>query len=362
MSKSHRRGARLAIHAVLTCGLVIAGTTSCQNGGTIFSSGADASDACGREHAAFADSKSFYLQQVAQGALLGTLGGAALGALAASTSGGNVGKGAAVGAGAGLVAGGAAGYFNARQQQAADQAALANSIYGDIDRASQEMDRATTTFATLRGCRFAAADRIKAAVRQGRLTHEQAAGQLGDQKRRFDEELALAREYGAKMAEQDQQFRFAADSLVKQDPSAQHALASRAAQMGTGDYVATAAVAVRSAPSSSADRVAALGKGQRVHGLADPSAGEWRKIALDDGMFGFVATRFLAPAGTAAAAPPPAAAAAPAAAKPPAAATRNVQVAVAATETIPEKRIAYTRAIDDAAKQSSLSFNLDQTS
>src|SRR5260370_40668640 len=74
MSKSHRRGARLALHLALTCGLMIAGPTSCQNGGTIFSSGADASDACGREHAAFADSKSFYLQQVAQGALLGTLG------------------------------------------------------------------------------------------------------------------------------------------------------------------------------------------------------------------------------------------------------------------------------------------------
>lgn len=357
MSKSHRRGARLALHLALTCGLMIAGTTSCQNGGTIFSSGADASDACGREHAAFADSKSFYLQQVAQGALLGTLGGAALGALAASASGGNVGKGAAIGAGAGLVAGGAAGYFNARQQQAADQAALANSVYGDVNRASQEMDRATTTFSALRGCRFAAADRIKAAFRQGGLTREQAAVQLGDQKRRFDEELALAREYGAKMAEQDQQFRFAADSLVKQDPGAQQVLASRAAQMGTGDYVATAAVAVRGGPSTGADRVAALGKGQRVHGLADPASGEWRKIALDDGGAGYVSSKFLSPAMKPAAPAP-----VPAPSTPPAAASRNVQVAVAATETIPEKRVAYSRSVDDAAKQSNLSFNLDQTS
>ena len=42
--------------------------------------------------------------------------------------------------------------------------------------------------------------------------------------------------------------------------------------------------------------------------------------------------------------------------------SRNVQVAVAATETIPEKRVAYGRSVDDAAKQSNLSFNLDQSS
>src|SRR5260370_42544747 len=158
------------------------------------------------------------------------------------------------------------------------------------------MDRATTALSAPRGCSFAAADRIKAGFRQGVLTREQAAVQLGDQKRRFDEELALAREYGAKMAEQDQQFRFAADSLVKQDPGAQQVLASRAAQMGTGDYVATAAVAVRSSPSSSADRVAALGKGQRVHGLADPAAAEWRTIVLHDGGPGHCSTQFPPPA------------------------------------------------------------------
>jgi SH3-like domain-containing protein len=358
MSTSHLRYARLAFRLALTCSLVAAGTTACQNGGTIFSGGADAADSCGREHVAFAESKSFYLQQVAQGALFGTLGGAALGALAASASGGNVGKGAAIGAGAGLVAGGAAGYFHARQQQAADQAALSNSIYGDISRASQEMDRATTTFAAVRNCRFATADRIKGAFRQGSLGRAQAAAQLADQKRRFDDELALARQYGAKMAEQDQQFRFAADSLVKQDPAAQQALASRAAQIGAGDYVAIIAVVVRSGPSTNADRVAALHRGQRVHGIADPAAGEWRKIALNDGTNGYVMSKYLSSAKpTAAPAPVPAATA------PPAAATsRNVQVAVAATETIPEKRVAYNRSVDDAAKQSNLSFDLDHTS
>ena len=362
MSTSHHRRARLAVGLALSCSLVIAGTAACQSGGTMFSGGADASDACGREHVAFAESKSFYLQQVAQGALLGTLGGAALGALAASASHGDVGKGAAIGAGAGLVAGGTAGYFNARRQQAADQAALSSSIYGDISKASQEMDRATTTFVAVRNCRFAQATRIKGAFRQGMLGRAQAAAQLGDQKRRFDDELALARQYGAKMTEQDQQFRFAADSLVKQDPAAQQALASRAAQMGTGEYVAIVAVVVRGAPSSSAERVAALAKGQHVHGLADPATGEWHKIVLEDGgSSGYVLSKYLSPAAKpAAVAPAPVAAAA--VAPPSGGTSRNVQVAVAATETIPEKRVAYNRSVDEAAKQSNLSFNLDSTS
>ena len=359
MSTSHHHRARLAFRLALSCSLVIAGTAACQNGGTMFSGRADASDACGREHVTFAESKSFYLQQVAQGALLGTLGGAALGALAASASHGDVGRGAAIGAGAGLVAGGTAGYFNARRQQAADQAGLANSIYGDISKASQEMDRATTTFVAVRNCRFAEANRIKGAFRQGALGRDQAAAQLGDQKRRFDDELALARQYGAKMTEQDQQFRFAADSLVKQDPAAQQALATRAAQLGTGDYVAIVAVVVRSAPSTGADRVAALHRGQHVHGLADPEAGEWRRIAIDDGTSGYVASKYLSPATKSAApAPIPAVASAP----PTPVTSRNVQVAVAATETIPEKRVAYNRSVDDAAKQSNLSFDLDRTS
>jgi Bacterial SH3 domain len=343
----------IAVRLVVATSLLFAGPLSCTSGGTMFSTRADASDPCGREHAAFADSKSFYFEQVAQGALLGALGGAALGALAASASGGNAGKGAAIGAGAGLVAGGAAGYFNARQQQTADRVALANSVYGDASRASQEMDRATTTFAALRNCRFAAADRVKAAFRQGALPRDQAAAQLADHKHRFDEEIVLARQYGAKMAEQDQQFRFAADSLVKQDPAAQQALANRAAQLGTGTYVATAPANVRNAPSADADKVGALVKGQQVHVVPDAAGPEWRKLALDDGGAGYVSSRFLAPAANAPAA---------SAAAPTPATSRNVQVAVAATETIPEKRLAYGRAVDDADKQSSLSFNLDRTS
>jgi uncharacterized protein YgiM (DUF1202 family) len=355
MTGLHRLHWNTALRVVVSAALIVAGTDACTNGGNIFSAGADPSDSCGAEHAAFTDSKSFYLQEVAQGALFGALGGAALGALTAASTGGNAGTGALIGAGAGAFVGGTAGYFNARQKQAADQASLANSVYDDVSRASQEMDRATTTFARLRSCRFAAAEQAKSSFRQGTLTREQAAQQLSDHKRRFDDELALARQYGTKMAEQDQQYRFASDSLLKQDVEAQRLVSTRAVQFGdvaaSGNYVATAAANVRSAPSGTAARVGTLVKGQAVQVPDEPASGEWRRIVLENGVTGFVSDRFLAPSNTPTAAPSTA---------PASPSVRTAQVAMATTETLPVKRAAYSKSVEEATTQSSLTFNLDQ--
>jgi outer membrane lipoprotein SlyB len=336
--------ARFATRLLLSASLAMSGIGGCATGGGSLFSSVDASDACGKEHAAFADSKSFYLERTAEGAILGALGGAALGALTAKATGQNVGAGAAIGAGVGTVAGGAAGYYTARQQQAADQASLSNSVYGDVSKASAEIDRASTTFGLLRNCRFAAADRIRGDFGQNKLSRDQAALQLADHKRRFDDELKLARDYGAKMADQDQQFRFASDNLVKQDPEAQKVMTQRAAQLA---YTTTAPVKVRAQPATTAATVDSLSKGQRVRVTPGDEANDWRQVSLKGDQTGYVPAKFLAPPGTVT--------------PPPTTANKNVQVAVAATETIPEKRAAYGHAVDDAAKQSNLTFNLDHS-
>jgi outer membrane lipoprotein SlyB/uncharacterized protein YraI len=334
--------ARAATRLLLSASIALSGIGGCAGGGGSIFSSVDASDACGKEHTAFADSKSFYLERTAEGALLGALGGAAIGALTATAAHKDAATGALIGAGVGGVAGGAAGYYTARQQQAADQAALSNSVYGDVTKASAEIDRASTTFGLLRNCRFAAAERVRTDFGQGKLSRDQAAAILADHKRRFDDEIALARQYGAKMAEQDQQFRFAADSLVKQDPAAQQVMTQRAAQLA---YTTTAPVKVRAEPSASAAAISSLPKGQRVRVAPGEEANDWRQVSLKDDQTGYVPARFLAPPGRVT--------------PPPASANKNVQVAVAATETIPEKRAAYGRAVDDAARQSNLTFNLD---
>ena len=336
-------GARVATRLLLGASIALSGAGGCANGGGSMFSSVDASDSCGKEHTAFADSKSFYLERTAEGALLGALGGAVIGALTAKASHQNAGTGALIGAGAGGIAGGAAGYYTARQQQAADQASLSASIYGDVTKASAEIDRASTTFVLLRNCRFATADRVRGDFSHGKMSRDQATAVLADQKRRFDDELKLAHDYGAKMAEQDQQFRFAADSLVKQDPEAQKVVTQRAAQLA---YTTTAPVQVRAEPSPSAAPIVSLPKGERVR-VAPGETNDWRQISLQGDQTGYVPAKFLAPPG--------------AVTPPPATNNRNVQVAVAATETIPEKRAAYGREVDDAARQSNLTFNLDHS-
>lgn len=346
MSAPRSQRARAALHVALAGSLIVSGLNGCAAGGNIFSSAADPNDACGHEHAAFADSKSYYLQEVAQGALLG----AGLGAIIGGLTGG--GRGAAIGAGVGAVGGGAIGFANAQQQQNADQLRLANSAYADVSQAAQQIDRVSTTFGLLRNCRFAVADRVRAGYQQGLVPREQAALQLADQRRRFDDELVLARQYGAKMAQQDQDFRKASDELVRQDPYAQQVMATRSA--ARGDYVATASVSVRESPSGSAERIGSLHKGQAVRVADDSSAEGWRRVALEDGTEGFVVAKYLAPAGSRAVS------GSTSAKLPPETASPTVQVAVAATETIPEKRLAYNSAVDAAEHQSSLSFDLDQ--
>jgi len=90
-----------AIRALLVYTLALSPLAGCANKGGMFSSTVDPNDACGAQHAAFVDSKNYYLDETVKGALIGGFGGAALGALRAKVTGGNVGEGAAVGAGAG---------------------------------------------------------------------------------------------------------------------------------------------------------------------------------------------------------------------------------------------------------------------
>jgi uncharacterized protein YcfJ len=368
MSMQRGKLARLASCTALSGGLMLMGCAGDPNG-------IDKSDACGVEHAKFVESKDYYFHEVAKDVVFGALGGAALGALTAGITGNDVRTGALTGAAAGAVAGGAVGVANAEQQQAADQAAAANALYGDIDHASQQLDRTSTTFVLLRDCRFTAAQRIKEGYRQHALSREQAQQQLADQKKRFDEEVVLARQYGTKMADQDQKFRTISDKLVQQDPDAQAYMQTRAARIQaaenfTPDYVVTAAIALRADPNADSEEVAELERDQPVQLDSEGRSGSWRKIVIEDGRSGYVSSRSIkrkpaekktGKAKTASAEAEAAPQTRKAAPKPPVDSDNaDVKAAVAATETMPEKRVAYSKSVDDAAQQSNLTFNLDQ--
>lgn len=178
----------------------------------------DPADSCGTQRAAFAESKSFFTERIVEGAvvggLIGAAGGAAIGALT-----GGAGTGALIGAGAGTVTGALYGYYSTMSEQHKDRETLARAMNADLVKESQQIDRATATFARLRECRFAVAAKVKADARAGRLPREEAGKSLKYQSDRFGEEMRLARHYGVNMQKRGDEFRDAAESLQRSDPT-----------------------------------------------------------------------------------------------------------------------------------------------
>lgn len=362
MSRRPRVTAK-AVSLTLAATLAVGDLGGCAGAGG--GGGIDKSDACGVEHHDFADSQNYYLSETLQGAAIGAIGGAALGALGAWATGGNVGRGAAVGAGTGAVAGAYAGYWNAKQKDYQDKAQLTNSVYDDVRKASTELDHTSTTWAKLKQCRYEHAALIKADYKAGKLTRDQAQAQLADQQKRFKDEIVLARKYGQKMDEQQHSFEVAATNLAADDPDAlaalkapRHGGAGEAAPAATsGTLTVVSAANVRSAPDKNAPRIDGLFPGAQVTPEGPADANGWRKIAYD-GKEGYVVDSAFS---SGAAAPTTTAAAAPAATTPaPESADKKVAIAQNVTETIPEKREHYDKSVNDAEKDSSIAFNLDQ--
>jgi hypothetical protein len=111
------------------------------------------------------------------------------------------------------VTGGIGGYYAALQKQTQDQREVASKVWDDVQTENRQIDRATVTFIRVRECRFRTAERIKADHRAGAITREETQRRLSDQRNRFEQEIALARSMGSRMAERQQEFRFAADEV-----------------------------------------------------------------------------------------------------------------------------------------------------
>jgi hypothetical protein len=174
----------------------------------------DAGDSCATERAELRGAEHYYSRAVVEGAALGGVLGGLTGLLVGDSK-----RGAAIGTAAGALAGGIGGYLMAKQRVASDAAALNDSVLKDVVGENQEIDKATLAFAKLRDCRFTAAAMVKEDFSAGRLTKGQAARQLDDLRRRFDADLQIADEVGAKMEKRAKEFRYASDELIKQEPA-----------------------------------------------------------------------------------------------------------------------------------------------
>lgn len=180
----------------------------------------DKSDICYSWRSQLRQSEHYYAQSIIQGAAIGGVLGAGTGVIGALIAGGDVGKGALIGGLTGLVAGGVGGYYSAKQQDIADQQALAQSVRSDIIAANGEIDRTSLAFAGVRDCRFAAAQKVKNEFKTGRITRDQAIKQLDELRKQFDEDISIAQELGMKMNQRLTEYQDASSKILLQDPNA----------------------------------------------------------------------------------------------------------------------------------------------
>jgi hypothetical protein len=180
----------------------------------------DKSDICYLARTKLRETEHYYAKSVAEGAVIGGLIGAGSGAIIGAISGRNVGSAALIGGLGGAFAGGVGGYYNAKQNDIADQQALAASVRNDILKSNEEIDRTSIAFAGLRDCRFAAAARVKSDFKAGKIPRDKAVKQLSELSGQFNEDIKIAQELGMKMGQQLTDFQDANNKILEKDPSA----------------------------------------------------------------------------------------------------------------------------------------------
>jgi hypothetical protein len=211
MPDQHNRGARLrGAFLILVAASVPLG--GCATSGYQIA----ADDPCSAQRAELKGVEDSYVQGAVAGALGGALGGALLGGLI----GGNT-KGALIGAGAGALAGGLGGYYFAKQNATSDRSTLVSSVYGDVATENAKLDRVTGAFRQVRECRLRNADEVKRAFATREIERPAAQAKLAKIRQLYSEDITVAEALGGKMNERGQEFQFASDELLKQDPVAQ---------------------------------------------------------------------------------------------------------------------------------------------
>lgn len=244
----------LRIAAALTASLMLVGCVTTQAGRIGVD---DGRDACRAQLVALDSTGNFFGEDILRGAAVGALGGALIGGLASGRW-----EGALIGAAVGAAAGGATGYFAAVQRQARDQAAVTAQIAHDLQRENAELDRTQLAFDQLLDCRYRAAETIRQAVRQGRISRDAGAAQLAEIRGLLNNDIALARTINGRIGTRGAEFESAMDNVL---PGGSGAIKDQFAERGR-PVTATVrrAVPVQLTPQRGSVEVGRIAANERV--------------------------------------------------------------------------------------------------
>jgi hypothetical protein len=298
-------GVLIAALTILCSGCAGAG------GGGMFGSSytVAADDSCGTQRQALKAYQDYFFASMIQGAAIGALGGG----LAGLALGGNA-QSAAIGAGAGALVGGTVGYYSAKQKANSNPAELTNSVYTDVNHENGQIDGVSATFNNLRDCRLRSAEAVKRDYREKRIPLADAQTRLQTIRQRYLEDVDFAAGLGKKMDERGGEYQNASTQIMTLDPNASATLARRESAgggsggAGRGGLVANESARVHEQADASSRQVGTVAQGTNVQPINDTGTpADWTHVQLSNGKSGYVVSRLLRPAGTAApsrAAPP----------------------------------------------------------
>jgi len=224
-----------------------------------------APDSC---HAQRQDLES-YGNYFAQNMVVGAATGAAAATLIGVVTHQSVSTTVAMAVGAATI-GAAAGYWESVSQKNTNMAARRQLVQTDVQAENQKVDGAQQAFNRLLDCRRKQAADLRADVSAGRVSHADGASQMDDIRKRYTDDVEIARHINANMADHAANLEYANEQLKPQP------------------YVTTHATVVYASQSNTAAQVLTLKAQAVVSGAAIDK--NWVKVTLSGGRTGYIQT------------------------------------------------------------------------
>ena len=173
----------------------------------------------------------------------------------------------------------------------------AQGLSTELARTADQVDRVTSSFATLKACRLDRAEEIRTGVAGGSVPAAQIGPLMTAERGSFEREIALGRAAVEQLDHRVALLHQVGDRLAVGAPGIDLKVARAAAAPPppAQSFVATAAAPIYAKPAATATRIANLRRLQRVQGPGGDAASGWVQLTLNDGSAGYVEAAVLRP-------------------------------------------------------------------
>lgn len=271
-------------------------TTACvPPGGLQFGGGPSPDEACYAEYQQLRNTGGAFSEDFIASALQGAILGGVAGVFGSLIVGGGVNWGAVLAtAAAGALTATTNTYLTQRAKQAQTEAQLFQQIAGDVLTANRNIDASQAAFDQLMDCRQREAATIRARLRSGELTRDQAEAEMTALREAVRGDIQLAQRINEDIQERSTVFT-ETSVAVNADTGALENSANVDPLPATRYAVLTNSN-IRSGPGTNFNRVGSLIAGTTV--TVTGRDGDWLRVLVNSRSIGFVAARLLAAPGT----------------------------------------------------------------